>query len=365
MLTLTWNEIIKSLPAAHFLQTREWADIKQAVGWESEELTWSDDEGRVTGAAQLLVRSMRLLGIGPRISIGYIPRGPMIEWQNNTLRKQVLQDIEIVARKKKLVFVKIDPEVVSGTGVSDDTPGSSQKTGSEVIQTLKSRGWRYSPEQIQFKNTMMLDLSGSEEELLGRMKQKTRYNVRLAMKAGVTVRRACQDELPLLYKMYAETADRDGFIIRPESYYLEVWSKFILADMAEALIAEYEGTILAGLIYFFLNDRAWYVYGMSSNQQREKMPNYLLQWEAMRSAKTKGCTQYDLWGAPDTFDSTDAMYGVYRFKEGLGAQVIRTIGAWDYKVRPVLNFMYHRIIPQVLSFTRRIRRKQLKQEVVV
>jgi len=97
---------------------------------------------------------------------------------------------------------------------------------------------------------------------------------------------------------------------------------------------------------------------------REKMPNYLLQWEAMRSAREKGCTVYDLWGAPDTFDPNDPMYGVYRFKEGLGAEVVRTVGAWDYPVSSFLYFVYQQVIPRLLNVTRLIRRKQLKQEVL-
>ena len=95
---------------------------------------------------------------------------------------------------------------------------------------------------------------------------------------------------------------------------------------------------------------------------REKMPNYLLQWEAMRAARQKGCLIYDLWGAPDKFESTDPMFGVYRFKEGLGAEAVRTIGAWDYPVRPFLFFTYHQLLPRLLNITRSIRRRQLKQE---
>jgi len=211
---------------------------------------------------------------------------------------------------------------------------------------------------------MMLDLDGSEETWLARMKQKTRYNIRLAQRSGVIVRKAAIEDLPMLYKMYAETANRDGFIIRPESYYLDVWSRFIQADMAEGLVAEFEGIPLAGLVFFYLGARAWYVYGMSTSLHREKMPNYPLQWEAMRSARDKGCRIYDLWGAPDSFEKTDPMYGVYRFKEGLGAEVVRTIGAWDYQVRPLLYFTYHQVIPRLLSLTRFFRRRQIQQEVL-
>ena len=359
----SWNKIVAALPGSHFLQTTEWAEVKHTVGWSRQELTWRDDEGNITSGAQLLVRSMRLLRFGPRLSVGYVPRGPLIDWENAAYREKVIESLEQYARQHKLVFIKIDPEAVIGTGIEDSTP-TNDTPGTTLIAELQQRGWRYSPEQIQFKNTMMLDLSGSEEDWMARMKQKTRYNIRLAIKNEIKVRKAEAEDLSMLYKMYAETANRDGFIIRPEDYYLDVWSRFMQAHMAEGLVAEFEGIPLAGLIYFYLGSRAWYVYGMSTNKMREKMPNYLLQWEAMRTAKEKGCTVYDLWGAPDTFEKTDPMYGVYRFKEGLGAEVVRTVGAWDFPANSILYFIYHQVIPRLLSITRLIRRKQIKQEVL-
>jgi len=358
-----WNTLITSLTGAHFLQTREWAAVKSAVGWQAQDLVWRGENGEISGAAQSLTRTMRLLHYGPRLSVGYVPRGPLIDWQNTEQRKISLEGLEAYARKHNLVFIKIDPEVVVGKGI-DEGVDADVYPGLKLMDELRQRGWRFSPEQIQFKNTMWLDLTGSEEDWLARMKQKTRYNIRLAMKNGVSVRKASIDDLPMLYSMYAETANRDGFIIRPQEYYLDVWSRFMSAGMAEGLIAEFDETPLAGLIYFHLGTRAWYVYGMSKNLQREKMPNYLLQWEAMRAAREKGCLIYDLWGAPETFDSSDPMYGVYRFKEGLGAEVVRTIGAWDYPVKPVLYFIYHQVLPRLLDITRSIRRRQIKQEVL-
>ncbi len=176
--------------------------------------------------------------------------------------------------------------------------------------------------------------------MLARMKQKTRYNVRLAEKKGVVLRIGTQSDLPLLYKMYAETSVRDGFVIRDEGYYRTVWETFMQPNVetfqrsnvptCEPLIAEVDGEPVAAIFVFYFAGRAYYVYGMSRNAHREKMPTYLLQWEAMKRARARGCTVYDLWGAPEVFDESDSMWGVYRFKEGLGGQVVRTLGAWDF-----------------------------------
>jgi peptidoglycan pentaglycine glycine transferase (the first glycine) len=163
--------------------------------------------------------------------------------------------------------------------------------------------------------------------------------------------------------MYAETAIRDGFVIREEAYYKSVWGTFLRPDselasqktlpVMEPLIAEVRNEPVAGLLLFRFASRAWYIYGMSRDLHREKMPNYLLQWEAIRRAKWAGCQLYDLWGAPDTFSEEDPMWGVFRFKEGLGGQVVRTLGAWDLPLRPGYYRLYTRILPRLLDLMRK------------
>jgi peptidoglycan pentaglycine glycine transferase (the first glycine) len=208
-------------------------------------------------------------------------------------------------------------------------------------------------------------LSPSEDEMLARMKQKTRYNIRLAAKKGVTVRIGSMDDLPMLYKMYAETSVRDGFVIRDEGYYQTVWLTFMesKSPTCEPLIAEVDGEPVAAIFVFNFAERAYYIYGMSREAPREKMPNHLLQWEAMRQAKAVGCRVYDLWGAPDEFDESDSMWGVFRFKDGLGGQVVRTLGAWDYTPKPFWYKMYSEIIPRVLDVMRSRGKVQTRQTI--
>jgi lipid II:glycine glycyltransferase (peptidoglycan interpeptide bridge formation enzyme) len=154
--------------------------------------------------------------------------------------------------------------------------------------------------------------------------------------------------------MYAETSARDGFVIRDEGYYQTVWQTFMRSEMprCEPLIAEVDGEAAAAIFLFMFAGSAYYIYGMSREAHREKMPTYLLQWEAMKRAKVAGCTVYDLWGAPDEFNETDSMWGVYRFKEGLGGRVVRTLGAWDFAPNSLWYAMYARVMPKVLDIMR-------------
>ena len=374
-----WDQLISQLPTPHLLQTYEWGQVKAKYGWEPTYLTWSNKSYRsckpdqldksdlsdIVAAAMLLKRRIPIGGFAARLNILYIPKGPLMDWSDELLRNRVLDDLQSFAKQQGAIFLKIDPDVVLGTGIPGSEDEVVDNDGQAVMSGLKRRGWLFSSDQIQFRNTVMIDLSPTEDELLARMKQKTRYNIRLASKKGVTVRTGNNDDLPMLYKMYAETSLRDGFVIRDEGYYQTVWRTFMesTSPMCEPLIAEVDGEVVAAIFVFYFAGRAYYIYGMSREAHREKMPNYLLQWEAMLRAKAAGCSLYDLWGAPDDFDENDSMWGVFRFKEGLGGRVVRTLGAWDYTPRPFWYKMYSEVIPRVLDIMRSRGKAQTQQAI--
>ncbi len=295
-----------------------------------------------------------------RISVLYIPKGPNLDWSDLPLRQRVLDDLQGFARRQGAVFLKLDPDVPLGTGIPGSGEAVEDLKGQQVRDDLSQRGWIFSRDQIQFRNTVLVDLSPSEDELLSRMKQKTRYNIRLAQKKGVTVRPGTLDDLPLLYRMYAETSVRDGFLIRGEEYYQAVWRTFSsgqpsdvnIQPLSEPLIAEVDGKAIAAISMFYFAGQSFYLFGMSRDEQREKMPNYLLQWEAMRRAKALGCRIHNLWGAPNEFNEADGLWNVFRFKEGLGGSVFRSIGAWDYTPSPLLYRMYTEILPRIMDVMR-------------
>jgi lipid II:glycine glycyltransferase (peptidoglycan interpeptide bridge formation enzyme) len=358
-----WNEIIAGLPGAHLLQTREWAVVKMENGWLPATWAWRDDHGKVVGAALTLLRQLSSISFLKNLCVLYVPKGPLLDWGDAVLRQQALHDLADLGRRKGAIFVKIDPDVVLGVGVPGDPVAREDQTGLAVLQDLQSLGWRFSEEQVQFRNTVLIDLRLDEEQLLANMKQKTRYNIRLAQRKGVAVRAASLAELPLLYRLYAQTAARDNFVIRDEQYYLRLWSTMMQAGMAEPLIAEVQGEPVAGVVIFRFGRKAWYMHGMSSLAHREKMPNYLLQWEAMRRARAAGCEVYDLWGAPDEFVESDPLWRVYRFKEGLGGKVVRHLGAWDLPIRGSAYWVYTRFLPRLLEVMRR-RGKQRTRRLV-
>ena len=343
-----WQTAMGKLPNAHALQSWTWGDFKSRWGWEAMPhlLTVAESNWEPLAAAMVLKRKI------PRtpFSILYVPKGPILNFNDAELRRSVLAQLEKLAKRERAIFIKIDPEVVKSWDVEPERPSP---VGTQFINDLKQRGWRYSPSQIQFRNTVTLDLNLSEDELMKAMKQKTRYNIRLSGRKGVTVRVGTPEDFPMIANLYQETAQRDGFAIRPLSYYLDAWQSFYDAGMARPLIAEYEGEPLAAVVLIKFDQTTIYMYGASTNKERNRMPAYPLQWEAIRWAKSQGCDIYDFWGAPDNFVETDRMWGVWRFKDGFQGRVVRHVGAWDYPIRPLLYHLYTNAIPKYLNLLRR------------
>ena len=372
----TWDDIVSNLPNPHLLQTQEWAQVKARYGWEPMPFIWypypATRTSRPVAAAMILKRAVTARGFAARMCVLYIPKGPLLDWNDAALRQRVLDDLQAFSRRQGALFIKIDPDVVLGRGISESEDAKEDGGGQAVISELKRQGWLFSSDQVQFRNTFLIDLSPPETELLARMKQKTRYNVRLAQRKGVTIRTGSMDDLPMLHRMYAETSVRDGFVIRDEDYYQTVWRTFMRntpsalhpRPMAEPLVAEVAGEPVAAIFLFYFAGKAYYIYGMSREAHRDKMPNHLLQWQAMCRAKAVGCTLYDLWGAPDNFNEDDPMWGVFRFKEGLGGQVVRTLGAWDYPTNPLLYRLYTQMLPRILDIMRWRGKAKVRREVI-
>ena len=387
-MTARWNELLSRLPGAHILQTQEWGQVKILNGWQPYYLLWSRPAGaesgplkfhdfgsqgpidsldpglKISAVALLLVRSA---GLPVSVSVAYCPKGPILDWTDPQLMGQVLQDLEATARNKGAIFLKIDPDVELGRGVPGQEDFRSDPVGESLVESLRSRGWRESGEQIQFRNTVVLDLARSLDEIMAAFKQKTRYNIRLATRKGVVIRTGSTDDINNLYQMYAETAVRDGFTIRGLEYYQKTWGSFFrLSEDRRAvelpssldnpgalpLIAELNGQPIAALILYKFAARGWFLFGMSRGEHRNKMPNYLLQWEAIQTLKESGCTSYDLWGAPDQFNESDPLWGVFRFKSGFNGEVRRYIAAWDLPLRPLWYRIYTQVLPGVLDIMR-------------
>ncbi len=311
-----WDAFLSQHPGAHLLQTPEWGALKSDFGWDARYIQAGD------AGAQVLFRKLPL-----GLSIAYIPKGPVGKnWA------ALLPELDRLCRERRAIFLKIEPDAWAPIQPS--------------FQAEMNRLGRPSA-PIQPPRTIVVDLQGGEEDWLAHMKQKTRYNIRLAEKKGVVAQES--DDIEAFYRLMTVTGERDAFGVHGLPYYRRSYELFAPKGMCALLLASYENRPLAGLLMFRRGPRAWYFYGASSEEERNRMPAYLLQWQAMRWAAEQGCTLYDLWGVPDADEDaleagftsrSDGLWGVYRFKRGFGGELKRSVGAWDRVYNPPLYAFY-------------------------
>jgi lipid II:glycine glycyltransferase (peptidoglycan interpeptide bridge formation enzyme) len=320
-----WDFFIGKCPEAHILQTSPWGKLKSSFGWKVHYVVIGEI------GAQIFFRKFP-----GGLTFAYVPKGPIVI-NKGLNRDEILfwkemvadqswsifwKEIDQLCRHNRSIFLKVEPDIWQ----SPETP---------TEMTVPDR-FHLSRRAIQPPQTVLIDLRQDEDSILSRMKQKTRYNIRLARKKGVLIQ-ASQD-IEQFHRLLVDTGQRDHFQVHSRSYYQLAYDLFHPLNECELFFAQYEGETIAGLMVFAHGKRAWYFYGSSSNKHREYMPAYGLQWEAMRWARSRGCEQYDLWGIPDLEESeleqnflnrTEGLWGVYRFKRGFGGVVRRSLGPWD------------------------------------
>ena len=320
-----WDRFVTEHPDSHILQVSQWGALKARFRWEVARLGLTQ-AGQMGAGAQVLYRQLpSALG-----RLAYVPKGPLVDWIAEEQVKALLDALDQAAEARGAIALTIEPNLPD-----------------EEIHRERLRALDFSPSTfgaVQPRRTLVVDLSPDEDDVLMAMKSKTRYNVRLAGRKGVTVRPASEDDLPTFIELMETTAERGEFGIHDPGYYEAAYRLFVPRDWARLLLAEVEGETVAALMVFALPPRSWYFYGASGEAHREKMPTYLLQWEAMRWAKSRGCTTYDLWGVPDEerekleaefTERSDGLWGVYRFKRGFGGDLVRSVGAWDRVYAPL------------------------------
>ncbi len=309
-------------PDAHLLQTSRWGELKRLYGWDSLHFLDGDSENSRCGAQVLFKRLP--FGFG----VAYLPKGPV-----GIPQSDLLDEIDRWCMANGAVFLKIEPYLWA-----DQPEAKSFRLPDE---------FRKSKRTIQPQRTILVNLSRDEDEILKAMKQKTRYNIRLAFRKGVVVRES--NDVEAFYELMRLTGERDTFGIHSQNYYQQAYDLFSSDGSCKLFLAEYENQPLAGLMAFARGNTAWYMYGASSNRKRNLMPTYALHWEVMRWAKQRGCLWYDLWGVPDEDENVlekeftrrrDGLWGVYRNKRGFGGHVTRAVGAWDRVYHPVLYQLY-------------------------
>jgi peptidoglycan pentaglycine glycine transferase (the first glycine) len=352
-----WNAFAGRVPEGDVLQSWEWGGVK-SPDWSPIRIGVFQGETLFGGAA-ILKRKLPLVG-----NFYYAPRGPLLEdWANEEALTALLDTIRKRAAADGAAFLKIDPAVpIERT----DAAALLSKHGFAPPPSFDAQGFG----GTQPRCVMQLDLAGrTEAELLAAFKPQARRNIKLSTeKHGVeVVSDLTRADLGVFNDLMKITGERDGFRPRPLSYFQTLWDNLVPAGLAKLFLTRYEGQTLSGALCFVIGDKAWYVYGASSNEQRNVMPNYAMQWAMIRWAREIGCAWYDFRGvsprrkvegeASAELEKEDHLQGLNRFKEGFGTRYVEYIGEFDLVYNKPAYWLYTQGKPAAQKLVRRLKQR--------
>lgn len=333
-----WDTFVVGHSQGHFLQSWGWGELKAGTNWHPLRLALCQrSDGAIVAAAQVLRRTA--LSLPPRLGhLAYLPKGPLVDWEAMTsdgtpLARLFLLKLRAYLRGQGALALQVEPHLTS-----------TDPTAQQVLNLLQELDF-HRVQAIQPLRTITLDLRPGEETLLAQMKEKWRYNVRLAARKGVAVRPARSlADLHSWYTLLQTTGERDQFGVHTFDYYRKTWEIFVPRAQACLFLAYAHEELLAGIFVICTGHEAIYLYGASGNVQRNLMPNYLLQWEAIRWARAAGACSYDFWGIPATDEPNEAMAGVYRFKSGWGGETLTFLGNYQYDYHPLALRLANKVL---------------------
>lgn len=363
---IAWNSFVAAARVdgalvGDVLQCHEWGEVKKP---EWQPLYISLEKNGALAATALVLK--RKIPYSDRC-IFYVSRGPILDWSDPDLVREIFARLREEAAKHKAAMIKIDPAIPA--------EGASSPA---ILENLRGIGFVPSPEaQNSFGGTqprynMKTDIAAPLDEVMKGFHQKWRYNIRLGAKKGLTVQSDCtRDDLQTFHEIYKVTAARDGFKGYTLYYFEELWDSLVEQGLARLFLVHHEGRVLSGAIAFLLPPQCWYVFGASSNEGRNFMPNHSMQWAMMQWAKENGCSTYDFRGVHDVrqdpnyeqfggdlqkalMESSD---GLVRFKAGFNAQLVEYIGEFDWPLDKKWYWLWTKARPAVGGVVRKLRRR--------
>ncbi len=324
------------LPTDILFQSAFWSNVKSRLGWTAHAFDLA--ASGCVGDVLVLTRPY-----ADGAMAAYVPQGPEYGPHPEQYGPFLENLSQAMARylEPKVAFIRYDLPWESQYSIGGDGTSGLSWAGRPEVRLREMRmnygtqTWnlRKAPIDLTVADALVVDISGTEDELLSRMKSKTRYNIRLSERKGVRIFAASKEMLPVFYDLYRETAERNGFAVCEYRYFSALFS--VDADAADAsevhfLLAAADGDVLAGAIVAVSAQTATYLFGASSCRHRNMMGASAVQWGAIRLARARGCVTYDMGAVPPADDPGHPFYGMYRFKAGFGGKVVHRSGSWDF-----------------------------------
>ena len=331
-----WDEFLAKMPGGHHVQTSMWARVKSKVKWQCVRIIVYQGNCIVAGAQML----MRQLPVGG--AVGYVPKGPMCEYNDPVLLELVIAELHRVAQAGRVRFLILQPP----------------DNGEEFKTSLQENGFRPSPFKAFPVATVQLDLSQNLDKILASMKSKTRYNIRLGLRKGMVAREGSNGDIATFHRILTSTGHRQDFSVNDEAYYLEIAKVFGRYDNFKLFVAEYNGVIISAMFVIAFGDTVLFKRGGWSGQNGALRPNEVMHWKAIQWAKSVGYRYYNFEGidldaahlylAGKPLDS-GKLKSVTRFKLGFGGEVRLLPGVYDYVYNSAARWTYRKVWPRLQS----------------
>ncbi len=318
-----WDEFVDQELDSSLLQSWMWGEFQKTIGRPIARLSVKQD-GRFSATALLVLIKLPL-----GFKYVYCPRGPVVKSQSHgqpqlESLKEILGKIRAQAKEWEAVFIRIDPPL-------------DKSLESNYLRL----GYRQAANEIQPRVTARLDLDKSRDEILASMKSKTRYNIRLSSRKEISVRQSIDpDDIESFLKLNRETTARDKFFGHPDNYYRQQFNILGKAGLLKLFVASFKAEPLAIIAVAWQGRTATYLHGTSSNRERNRMPAFLVHWQAIKYLQSRGLKWYDFHGVAPSDDPNHPWAGITRFKLGFGAKRITYMGALDLPLRPLAYFAY-------------------------
>ena len=335
----SWNTFLEKTPGGHHVQTSLWAQVKALSGWRSTRIIAM--QGRqIVGGAQMLIRTLPFAG-----SIGYVPKGPVLASDDEKLGHMIIDELHKVAKINSINYLLIQPP---------HTPKS-------FVRQLPEWGFQASTIRVaQPTATVQIDLAQDLDSIMSRMNSKTRYNIRLGLRKGITVREGTHRDLPTFYQLLSATAKRQNFSPEPEEFYDVNFRYFDPSGNIKLFFAEYEGEAVSGLLAVPFGDTVIYKRGGWSGHHGKLRPNEVLHWGAIQWSKANNYRYYDFEGIlpeaakiilkgnplPPSMRETTT-----RFKLQFGGQVCLLPRGYDYVYNPIIRWFHTNLSSKILNWS--------------
>ena len=318
-----YKKFLETNERCNFQQSLEWAEVKKP-NWKPEVILAEDENKNIIGSLCVWIRKMPIFG-----NMMYASRGPVCDIHDIKVMKQLTDGAKELAKKYNAFVLRIEPDILKE---DQDFRNIITNLGYQIKDDAKDF-----KDEIQPRFVFRLDIKDkTEEEVMAGFHQKWRYNIRLAGRKGVVIKEGTREDLKEFHKIMVTTGIRDGFITRPLEYFERMYD-CLGPEHIKLLMAYYEGKPISGVIPIMYGNKTWYLYGASSNEHRNLMPNYLLQWEMIKIALARKSDIYDLRGVPGIADNSN---GLYRFKKGFGAEYTEFIGEVYIPFKPLTYKLY-------------------------